>query len=65
MDRYDFINRWGGLYWLINYNRDIAACYADPTKALNELGWSTQKSLEDMMQDTWRWQQLNPDGYDR
>ena len=51
---YQIVERRGG---------DIAACYADPTKALNKLGWSTQKSLEDMMQDTWRWQQLNPDGY--
>lgn len=42
---------------------DIAICYADATKALNELGWSTKKTIENMMQDTWRWQQQNPNGY--
>jgi len=35
---------------------DIASCYADATKAFDELGWSTEKTIEDMMQDTWRWQ---------
>ncbi len=42
---------------------DIAECYADPTKALNELGWRAEKSLEDICRDAWRWQQKNPDGY--
>ena len=42
---------------------DIAAYYADATKALNDLNWSTKKTIEDMMQDTWRWQQQNPNGY--
>ncbi|OQX36732.1 MAG: UDP-glucose 4-epimerase GalE [Oceanospirillales bacterium LUC14_002_19_P2] len=42
---------------------DIAACYADPSKARLELGWSPEKSLDDMVNDAWRWQSQNPDGY--
>ena len=42
---------------------DIAACYADPLKAENELGWQAEKSLDDMCKDTWKWQTNNPDGY--
>lgn len=36
---------------------DIAACYADSSKAENELGWKTTKTLDDMCSDGWRWQQ--------
>lgn len=43
---------------------DIATCFADPTKALKELGWKAEKSLEDMCRDSWRWQMNNPNGYD-
>ena len=42
---------------------DIAACYANPDKALNELGWKAEKGLEDMVSDSWRWQSANPNGY--
>jgi UDP-glucose 4-epimerase len=42
---------------------DIAASYADPSKAKQELGWQTTKSVDDMCADTWRWQQQNPNGY--
>lgn len=42
---------------------DIAACYADPKKAASELNWKTQKNIDDMMTDTWRWQSQNPEGY--
>jgi UDP-glucose 4-epimerase len=42
---------------------DIAACYADPAKALNELGWKAEKGLQEMCEDTWRWQSSNPDGF--
>ena len=42
---------------------DIAACYAAPEKALTELDWKAERGLEDMMQDTWRWQSNNPNGY--
>lgn len=42
---------------------DIAACYADATKAKTELGWAAELGLERMMQDAWRWQSQNPNGY--
>jgi len=42
---------------------DIAACYADPTKAEHELGWKSKRGLDEMMRDAWRWQQMNPNGY--
>lgn len=43
---------------------DIASCYANADKAKNELGWTAQLGLESMMQDAWRWQSQNPNGYD-
>jgi len=42
---------------------DIAACYAAPEKALKELGWQAERGIDVMMQDTWRWQSNNPNGY--
>jgi UDP-glucose 4-epimerase len=42
---------------------DIASCYADPTAAVELLGWRAEKGLEEMCADTWRWQQMNPTGY--
>ncbi len=42
---------------------DIASCYADPSLAKKELGWSAKRTLEDMCADSWRWQKNNPDGY--
>ena len=42
---------------------DIATCYADPSKAERDLGWKAQRGLQQMMQDAWRWQSLNPRGY--
>ena len=42
---------------------DIAQCYADPTLARNELGWTTRFGIEEMCEDTWRWQSANPRGY--
>jgi UDP-glucose 4-epimerase len=42
---------------------DIAACYAKTDRAKNELGWEAQKGLADMCADSWRWQELNPEGY--
>ncbi len=43
---------------------DIATCYADPELAANALGWRAEKSLQQMCEDSWRWQQQNPDGYE-
>lgn len=42
---------------------DIAACYANPAKALAELGWKAHYGLQEMCEDTWRWQKNNPDGF--
>jgi UDP-glucose 4-epimerase len=42
---------------------DIAECWADPAKAMTELGWQAKRTLEDMTQDTWHWQSNNPNGY--
>ena len=36
---------------------DVASCYADPSKAFKELGWKTEKTLDDMVRDSWIWQQ--------
>lgn len=42
---------------------DIAECWADPTKAAQQLGWQATRTLDEMTQDTWRWQSNNPQGY--
>jgi len=42
---------------------DIGMCYADPTKAKEELGFIATHSLKEMCEDTWRWQEANPNGY--
>ncbi|XP_064108312.1 UDP-glucose 4-epimerase-like isoform X1 [Macrobrachium nipponense] len=42
---------------------DIVSMYANTTLAENELGWTAKYSLENMCEDFWRWQTMNPDGY--
>jgi len=42
---------------------DVAASWADPHKAQSVLNWKANKSIDDMCQDTWRWQSQNPNGY--
>ncbi len=42
---------------------DIAACYAKPDRAKNELDWTAEKGLPEMCVDSWRWQSQNPEGY--
>lgn len=44
---------------------DIATCYADATKAKNEIGWSAKYNIEDMCKDSWNWQSKNPNGYNK
>ena len=44
---------------------DIATCYADPAYAVERLVWSAECGLDEMCEDTWRWQSQNPDGYPR
>lgn len=43
---------------------DVALCYADPTKANNELGWKAEFGIDRMCEDSWRWQSNNPNGYE-
>lgn len=42
---------------------DIAACYADPQRALELLGWRAERGLDAMCADSWRWQSSNPHGF--
>lgn len=42
---------------------DIAACYADSSKAEKELGWKAEFDIKKACEDTWRWQSQNPNGY--
>ena len=44
---------------------DVATSFADNTRAVTELGWTSQYSLEDMLADSWQWQQQNPNGYSK
>eukprot|EP01061_Rhynchopus_euleeides_P044107 TRINITY_DN7717_c5_g1_i1.p1 TRINITY_DN7717_c5_g1~~TRINITY_DN7717_c5_g1_i1.p1 ORF type:complete len:354 (+),score=84.98 TRINITY_DN7717_c5_g1_i1:55-1116(+) len=41
---------------------DLAANHADPSRAAEVLGWRTEKTVDDMCRDTWKWQQMNPNG---
>lgn len=43
---------------------DIPTCYSDPSKAEKELGWKAQYGIDKMCEDAWRWQSMNPNGYD-
>lgn len=42
---------------------DVATCFADNTRAVQELGWFPEYGLEDMLADSWNWQKKNPNGY--
>ena len=42
---------------------DIAACYADPAKAREVLGWEAEYGIEEMCASSWNWQSRNPEGY--
>jgi UDP-glucose 4-epimerase len=43
---------------------DIAACWADPGLANSILGWRADLDLARMCADSWRWQQMNPNGFE-
>jgi len=53
--KYKIVNRRAG---------DIAICYADATLAKETLGWEAKRDLNQMCQDSWRWQNQNPNGYE-
>jgi len=42
---------------------DVAKCYADPTYAKDVLGWEATRDINQMCEDSWRWQSNNPNGY--
>eukprot|EP00957_Ditylum_brightwellii_P051961 3941432-Ditylum_brightwellii.AAC.1 len=42
---------------------DVATVYADPKNAEDMLGWKASLGVKEMCEDTWRWQSLNPFGY--
>ncbi len=42
---------------------DIATSLADPTRANTELEWRADRAMDTMLQDAWRWQSKNPDGF--
>ena len=43
---------------------DIAACWADPSRALAELGWQAEYGIDEMCASSWKWQSMNPNGYE-
>ncbi|PIE57412.1 MAG: UDP-glucose 4-epimerase GalE [Desulfobulbus propionicus] len=43
---------------------DVAQCFAAPALARKDLGWTATRSLDEMCADTWRWQTVNPNGYE-
>jgi UDP-glucose 4-epimerase len=42
---------------------DNAVCYSNPQKALDLLGFKTERGVDEMCEDSWRWQSGNPNGY--
>jgi len=42
---------------------DVAAAWADPSRAAGELGWTAARDLDAMCRDHWNWQERNPGGY--
>ena len=43
---------------------DITKCFADASKAYEVLGWKAEKGIDEMCEDSWRWQSQNPNGYE-
>ena len=43
---------------------DIAACFSDVTYARDCLDWDAKKGIKEMCEDTWRWQSMNPNGFE-
>jgi UDP-glucose 4-epimerase len=43
---------------------DIATCFADPSYAKEVLDWKAVKGIDEMCEDSWRWQSNNPNGYE-
>jgi UDP-glucose 4-epimerase len=45
-------------------NGDLPEYYANPHFAENVLSWTARYDLDRMCVDTWRWQSMNPNGYE-
>jgi len=43
---------------------DIATCYSNADLALAELGWKAENGIKEMCEDSWRWQKMNPNGFE-
>lgn len=43
---------------------DIDKCFADPSYAKKAIGWKAENGIDEMCQDAWRWQKMNPNGYE-
>ncbi len=43
---------------------DIATCYSSADLAAKELGWKAENGIKEMCEDSWRWQKMNPNGYE-
>lgn len=43
---------------------DIDKCFADPSYAKKAIGWQAQNGIDEMCQNAWRWQKMNPNGYE-
>ena len=44
---------------------DVAICYADASKAKEELGWEATRGISQMCKDAWNWQSKNPNGFEK
>ena len=42
---------------------DLAAYWADPSKAFEKMSWQPERNIKKICEDTWRWHKLNPTGY--
>ena len=49
--------------YLSRRDGDIAASWADPSKAFKKMDWQPEKNIKQICEDTWRWHKLNPAGY--
>jgi len=43
---------------------DVAELWSDPTKAWNEMGWKAELGIDEMCASSWKWQSMNPKGYE-
>jgi UDP-glucose 4-epimerase len=51
------------LHFVARRQGDVAACYADASRAAADIGWKAELDLDAMCRDLWRWQSQNPGGY--